>query len=303
MFVSFNRILRSAFSSFLRNGWLSFVTIFIMTQALLIISIFASLNVVISTSIEAVNERIDVAVFFKDTAQEDSILSLKSQTESLEGVREVIYTSPQEALEIFLEDNRNRSIIRDVISSEENFLPASLEIKVTDPYLIEEIVEQVQEMDSDHLISETSLEDNQKIIERLRNLGGFIQNSSLLLALVFLIIAVLIIFNTIRITIFTRREEIEVMKLVGATDWYIRWPFIFEGIFYGLVATVLSSLLLVAGYLTLIKPMVDSYVISTSGNPVFSAGFWTFILLLQLIIAVSVGTISSYLATRRHLSV
>ena len=245
MLVSFNRILKSAFSNFLRNGWLSFVTIFIMTQALLIISIFASLNVVISASIETVNKRIDVAVFFKE----------------------------------------------------------SLEIKVTDPYLIEGIVGQVQKMDSHRLISETSLEDNQKIIERLRDLGGFIQNASFLLAVVFLIIAVLIIFNTIRMTIFTRREEIEIMKLVGATDWYIRWPFVFEGIFYGLTATILSSSLLVIGYLTLIKPMVDSYVISTSGNPVFSVGFWVFVLLLQLVIALSVGTVSSYLATRRHLSV
>ena len=152
MLVSFNRILKSAFSSFLRNGWLSFVTIFIMTQALLIISIFASLNVVISASIETVNERIDVALFFKETAQETNILSLKNQAEGLEGVREIVYTSSQEALELFLVDNRNRSMIRDIISPEENFLPASLEIKVTDPYLIEGIVERVQGMDSSRLI-------------------------------------------------------------------------------------------------------------------------------------------------------
>lgn len=302
MLISFKRIFKSAFSNFLRNGWLSFVTIFIMTQALLIISIFASLNVVIGASIEAVNERIDVAVFFNETAQEDNILALKDQVEGVEGVREVVYTSSQDALEMFLKDNRNRGMIRDIISPEENFLPASLEIKVTDPYLIEGIIERVQGMDSNRLISETSLEDNQKIIERLRDLGGFIQRASFLLAVVFLIISVLIIFNTIRMTIFTRREEIEIMKLVGATDWYIRWPFLFEGIFYGLVATVLSSMLLGLGYITLIKPMVDGYLISEAGNPIFSFGFWAFILILQLIIAISVGSASSYLATRRHLS-
>lgn len=274
-----------------------------MTQALLIISIFASLNVVIGASIQAVNERIDVAIFFKETATEAGILALKSQVEGIDGVRGVVYTSSQDALELFLADNRNRDIIRDIISPEENFLPASLEIKITDPYLIEGIVGQAQGMDRGRLISETSLEDNQKIIERLRDLGGFIQRSSLILALVFLIIAILIIFNTIRMTIFTRREEIEIMKLVGATDWYIRWPFVFEGIVYGLMATVLSSILLIAGYLTLIKPMVDGYLISTSGNPIFSAGFWVFVLVLQLVIAISVGSASSYLATHKHLSV
>src|SRR5680860_857521 len=98
MLVSYKRIVKSAFQSFLRNGWLSFVTIFIMTQALLIISIFASLNVVIGASIEAVNERIDVAIFFNETAKVEHILTLKSQAEGIDGVREIFYTSSQDAL-------------------------------------------------------------------------------------------------------------------------------------------------------------------------------------------------------------
>lgn len=303
MFIFWKRILKSSLAGFKRNGWLSLVAVFIMTQALLLISIFASLNLVIGASIQSINERIDVAVFFKETVTEADALALKAQVEPWEGVNQVIYVSSGEALDKFLVDHRNRGAIRDVVSKDENFLPASLEIKVTDPYLIEGIVERVRQLDGGRLISETSLEDNQKLIEKLRNFGSFVQKSSLALALVLVIIALLIIFNTIRITIFTRREEIEIMKLVGATDWYIRWPFILEGMLYGVIATGLALLLLYLGYLALVKPMAESYLISTAGNPVFSLGFFVFLAVLQLLVALVVGGVSSYWATKKHLHV
>lgn len=303
MLVFWRRIFRSAASGFRRNGWLSLVAVFIMTQALLIISIFASLNLVIGASIQAVNERIDVAVFFKETVTQAEAQTLKAQVEQWDGVREVIYVSSQEALDKFLADHRNRGAIREVIPKEENFLPASLEIKVTDPYLIEGVVDRIRQGEGGKLISETSLEDNQKLIDQLRNFGSFVQRASLILALILIVIALLIIFNTIRITIFTRREEIEIMKLVGATDWYIRWPFILEGMLYGVIAAVLALILLGVGYLALVKPMVDNYLISTAGNPVFTAGFFVFLAVLQLIIALVVGGVSSYLATKRHLHI
>jgi len=274
-----------------------------MAQALLIVSILASLNVVIGNTIRSINERIDVAVFFKETALEADILSLKGDVEQWQDVREVVYVSSKDALNKFLEENRNRKIIRSVIPEEENFLPASLEIKVTDPYKIEGIVEQVRGTEFAKQISETSLEDNQKIIEKLRNASSFIQRSSVMLAILLLAIALLIIFNTIRITIFTRRQEIEIMKLVGATDWYIRWPFIIEGMMYGVIATVLTTLLLALAYWAILLPMMSSYLISTSGNPVFSAGFVVFLVGLQLLVGLVVGGMSSYLATKKHLSI
>jgi len=303
MLIYLNRILRSAMSGFKRNGWLSLVAVFIMTQALLLISIFASLNLVIGASIQAVNERIDVAIFFKETVNQSEAITLKSQVEQIDGVKQVIYVSSQDALAKFLADHRNRDSILGVVSKDENFLPASLEVKVTDPYLIEGIVGQITKGEGGELISQTSLEDNQKLIEQLRNFGGFVQRSSLLLALALIIIALLIIFNTIRITIFTRREEIEIMKLVGATDWYIRWPFIIEGMLYGIIATALSLVLLYIGYLTLAKPMVANYLISTTDSPVFTVGFFAFLAILQLVVGLVVGGVSSYWATRKHLHV
>jgi cell division transport system permease protein len=274
-----------------------------MAQALLIVSILASLNVVIGSTIKSINERIDVAVFFKETSAEADILNLKKEVEGLPDVREVTYVSSQAALNKFLEENRNREIIRSVIPEQENFLPASLEIKVTDPYKIESVVGSIRNGQYSKLISETSLEDNQKIIEKLRNVSSFVQRSSLILAVVLVVIALMIIFNTIRITIFTRRQEIEIMKLVGATDWYIRWPFIIEGMMYGVMATLLTSLLLGLGYMAIVRPMMTSYLISTSGNPIFSVSFPLFLIGLQLVVGLIVGGLSSYWATKRHLTI
>lgn len=303
MFVFWHRIFKSAWQSFRRNGWLSLVAVFIMAQALLIISVLVSLNMVIGATIQSINERIDVAVFFKETAPEADILALKGEVEQWQDVREVVYVSSKDALDKFLAENRNRQIIRNVIPEQENFLPASLEIKVTDPYKIESVVEQVRTGGRANLISETSLEDNQKIIEKLRNAGGFVQRSSVTLAVVLVAIALMIIFNTIRITIFTRKQEIEIMKLVGATDWYIRWPFIIEGMMYGVIATIFTSVLLGLGYAVILRPLMASYLISTAGNPIFSVSFPIFLIALQLLVGLVVGGLSSYWATKKHLSI
>lgn len=301
MSIYFQRIIRSAWQSFRRNGWLTLVAVIIMSQALLIVSILLSLNVVINASINAVNERIDVAIFFEDTVPEAQAQELRAQVSQYPEVRQVNYVSPEEALDKFLADNRNRGEIRDVISTEENFLPASLEIKADNPSQISGIVERIRASQLGGLISETSLEDNQRIIDRLESFSQFIRRSSLLLATVLMMIALLIIFNTIRITIYTRRTEIEIMRLVGATDWYIRWPFIIEGMIYGIVATGVSSLILLFGYQILVRPVVSQYLLVGQESPIFTAGFLVFLVVIQLLIGLFLGAISSYMATKRHL--
>lgn len=303
MLIYWQRIMRTAWNGFRRNGWLSLAAVFIMAQALLIVSILVSLNMVIGASISAINERIDVAVFLKDTATQDQAMALKTEIEAYPGVRQVVYVSPQEALDKFLEENRNRSIIREVVPADDNFLPASLEIKAASPSVIAGVVEQARSSTYAGLISDTSLEDNQKLIERLRSLGAFVQNTSLVLAGVLVVLALLIIFNTIRITIFTRRREIEIMKLVGATDWYIRWPFIMEGAIYAIVATILTMMVVGLLYWIFVSPMVQSQVSSVNAGGLFTPQFFLMLAGLQLVLSLVVGMTSSYWATKKHLTI
>lgn len=303
MLIYFQRIWRSAWNGFRRNGWLSLAAVFIMAQALLIVSILVSLNMVISASIQAINERIDVAIFLKDTATEADARALQTEVEQYGGVRQVVYISPQEALDKFLEENRDRAILREVIPADDNFLPASIEVKVDDPYLIDGIVTKIRQSAFGNLVSETSLEDNQKLIERLRSLGSFIQNASLVLAAILVVLALLIIFNTIRITIFTRKREIEIMKLVGATDWYIRWPFIVEGAIYALMATILTMAVVSILYYSFVAPLAGAQLVSSSTNDLFTPRFFLLLGVLQLCVAMVVGVSSSYWATKKHLTI
>lgn len=303
MHVYFLRIWKSAWNGFKRNGWLSIAAVFIMSQALLIVSILVSLNMVISASIQAINERLDVAVFLRETVNEEQALRLKTEIETYSGVKQVIYISPQQALDKFLEANRNRAIIREVVPADDNFLPASLEIKVEDPFLIDGIVDRVMQGEYGSMVSETSLEDNQKLIERLRGLGSFIQKSSLVLAGILVLLALLIIFNTIRITIFTRRREIEIMKLVGATDWYIRWPFIVEGGIYAVVATVLTMSVVGVLFYSFVSPMINAQLVTTNANQLFTPQFFLMLGIIQLGLSLVVGVSSSYWATKKHLNV
>lgn len=300
------RVFRTSWQGFRRNGWLSFVATFMMMQALLLLTIFISLNLAVNQTIRAVNERIDVAVFFKEYVPEAEVLAFKSQIISIGGVRDITFISQAEALESYIAQNRDSQELLDVIGDDSSFLPASLEIKVDNPFLIEEIVQSIEARDTTAMILETSLKKNQEVIDRLRKISRFVGIANFMLSIIFIVIALLIIFNTIRITIFTRKEEIEIMKLVGATDWYIRWPFVVEGMMYGVTGALLAFIMTMLGYWLLTSSIGDKYFaidVAGASQGVFGPWFALEILIIQLLFGMIVGAISSYLSTKRHLRV
>ncbi len=298
------RIFHSALLSFRRNGWLSLLSIFIMSQALLIFALFFALRVVLGVAIEAINAKLDLAIYFKDNAKEEEIQALREELSAWPDISQVLYVSKGEALKRYLEQNRGNRQLIEVIGQDEDLFPASLEVKVKDPYRIERVVENLDSSSSAALIKSTSFSNNQELIKRLRSFAALLGRGSFFLGLFFLLIALLIIFNTVRIAIFTRREEIEIMKLVGATDWYIRWPFIIEGMFYGLFATLFSTLVIYLLYLSFAQPVVIRFLLSDLGSS--AAGLFSPVLLLQLIllqlfVGLVVGGLSSFWATKKYL--
>ena len=297
------RIIRTAWQGFRRNGWLSLVATFMMMQALLLISLFVSINVGVNRTIQAINSRIDVAVFFKEYVPESDIMVFKDKINNIEGIKEITYISQAEALKNYTAYNSDSQELLDVIGNDASFLPASLEIKVTNPYLLETVVSQIEGRDESKMILETGLKKNQEIVDKLRQLNRLVGVADVSLSLIFIIIALLIIFNTIRMTIFTRKEEIEIMKLVGATDWYIRWPFIIEGMLYGVMGAAAAFILMVGGWLFINSGFGSRYFSlgALGGQTLITPLFALQILLLQLLFGVVVGAISSYLSTRKHL--
>ena len=300
------RMIKTSWQGLFRNGWLSLVAIFIMTQVLLLVGLFVSLNIGVNYVITAIADRIDVAIFFEDYATESNILVFQDKIKNVSGVKEVRYISAGEAKERYLENSQYNQQLLDLVGEDESFFPASIEVQVTDPIIIEQVVGKVKELDDSKLISATSLEKNQTIIDRLRKFNRLLAYGNLILSLVLLIIALMIIYNTIRITIFTRKEEIEIMKLVGATDWYIRWPFIIEGTFYGIMGAIVAFLLMVIFFRLGIWLLGEEYwswqTLSLEGN-IFGWRLFIQIFVIQIIFGILVGAISSYLSTKRYLRI
>lgn len=301
--TNFFRVFKMGGINFWRNGWLSVAASTVMALTLFIISVFIILSFVLNIAVQAVNEEMDMSVYFKKEAKEVQILDLKYKLLSQEEVKDVKHITPEEALEIFKSHRTRKEDQRliESISEGENPLPASLEIKVYDPNQLDKITEFLQTAEHKEIIDNTSYQNKEETIKKILGMTGYVKKIGIGLSIILVIISLVIIFNTIRITIFTRASEIEMMKLVGATDWYIRGPFVLEGVFYGVIAT-LASLLILYPILYLISPSVSRYFGASGGDmfKYFNEHFLT-IIGLEILIGVFLGIISSIVAIQRYL--
>lgn len=302
----FLRVLKTTWQGFWRNGWLSLVAIFIMVQVLLLVGIFLSLNFGVGHAIRAINNQIDLAVFFKEYVPDADITSFQDRISTTDNIKTIQFVSQEEALARYVASSQQNQELIEAIDGDASFFPASLEIKVNNPDFLEQVIDQVKKQDANEIIATTSWEKSQVVIEKLRKINQLLVLGNIAISLLLLIVALLIIFNTIRITIFTRKEEIEIMKLVGATDWYIRWPFVLEGVLYGLLGALIAFGLTILMYQALIWFLGSNYwswqsVSKTIGD--FGYAFALQLFVFQLFFGVLVGSISSYLSTKRYLRI
>jgi cell division transport system permease protein len=301
--ISLLRIIKTGITNFWRNRWLSAASTLIMVITLVILSILSLLFVITSSSVSSIKERVDISAYFKTGLAENQIMSVKSKIEQDSRIESVTYVSADQALEQFKEEHKNDPLITDSIKElNENPLPATLQIKA---YNLADYPAIAQEVSGDQYraqIEKVNFEDNRVLIERLNRLLGFIVGVGLALMVIFSLIAILVIFNTITLTIYNRRQEVEIMRLVGATNWYIRGPFIVEALMYSVVGTIVTSLLLAPLYTSLL-PGVSQYL--NPSQDIFAQSYVRFyyLVLLQLAIACALSIISSLLAIRRYLKI
>jgi cell division transport system permease protein len=301
--ISFFRVIHSGAVNFWRNRWLSAAATLIMVITLIILSILSLLFVITQSSVHTIRERVDISAYFKTGLAENQIVSVKNQIEQNPLVKSVNYVSADQALEQFKQAHSNDSLITDSIKElNENPLPATLQIKATNLTDYPAIANELNSGKYSGQIEKVNFEDNRVVIDRLNRLLKFIIGAGLALIIIFSLIAILVIFNTITLTIYNRREEVEIMRLVGATNWYIRGPFLTEALMYSVVGTVVTSLLLAPLYLKLL-PGISNYL-----NPsadIFAASYFRFyyLVLIQLVVACLLSIISSTLAIRRYLKI
>lgn len=297
------RTFKEGWLNFRRNGWLSFATVSILTLSLFIVSLSSLLGLTTHYVLQNMREKVSVNVSFNPDVPEERILEIRDELGKYKKeIASVEYMSREDALSSFLTESGNDPIIAQAIEEiGENPLLASLIIKATDPENYEVIVSQIQHSTFQSDISRINYAKNKKIFTRLNHINSTTQRIGLILGASFIFIAILITFNTIRITIYSHRQEFEIMRLVGASNIYVRMPFIFEGIFYG-IAAALTTAVSLFGVAYFISPITEGAIPQGNFMGLYLSFFFPVFLGL-LVLGILLGVISSFIAIRRYLKV
>jgi len=302
MVTVFFRIIKYGIQNFARNGLLSVATIAVMVIAL---SVFLGLNLfgyMIQQSLSAVKDKIDISVYFKTNVSEDDILRVKRSLEGLSEVKQVDYVSRDNALDIFKSKHHNDTTIDQAIAElGYNPLSASLNVKAYDTKQYSTISEYLGNDSLKNMIEKMTYAQNQQVIDKMSLIMGTVEKSGAAMIIILSLIAGLVVFNTIRLAIYSNREEIGIMRLVGASNAFIRGPYLFTGLLYGIIAAGVSILILlpvvifIDPYLNVFVPTINIRGYFVSQLPIIS--------LYQLGLGVLLGIFSSYVAMRKHLRV
>lgn len=303
--ITLSRIFKGGITNFIRNAWLAIAAIAVMVITLTIVLFSVIANATFTHTVKQITDRIDISVYLEDNITEEDRQKLISDLESKSEVETVNYVSKDEALERYREQNRNNLDLLLAISQTDNPLPASLQIKPVDPNNIEPIRQFLETEEIKALQSEqTSYSgDRKEAIDKITEATAFFRRAGVVGVIVFAVISMLIIFNTIRMAIFNRREELNIMRLLGASTSYIRGPFVVETVLYGIIAAILSVVLCNV----LFTVSSSAFGASSLGlldisfaSEYFADNFWI-ILAVQLGIGILIGGVSSFIATRRYL--
>ena len=302
--TSIYRILTFAWQSFWRNIWLSVVTITIIVLTFISVNFLIVVNVVTDAAIDIIKNKVDVSLYFRPDVVEPQVLEVETYLSSLAQVKEINYVSQQAALEKFRQQHRDdTTIIESLEELSENPIGATLQIRAKNIEDYPTIIEVVNNSKYNDLILDKNFDDHNVYIAKIKNLSDNVGKIGFFLSGIFVFIALLIVFNTIRVAIYTHRQEIGVMKLVGATNWFIRSPFLVEAVFYGIIACI-AAIIIVYPTLNLIQPHLNSFFLTEEFNitAYFNQNFWQ-IFGLELLITVFLNIVSSTIAIRRYLRV
>lgn len=305
MFTTIYRLIKTGFINFFRNGWLSLASTIIMTLTLLTIATFLILNIVLTQGIQTIQDKIDISVYLSDSVKGQTVLDLQKELSDNPDVKKVRYVSKDEAKQKYQEKFKDNPQLKESLNDGgENPLPASLEIKTYNPDKLSSLLPVFEKSQYKSSIRKVSYKENKEVIDRLFKATELIKKIGWGVAAMLIVTSLIIIYNTIRTAIYTHKNEIEIMKLVGANPWFIKWPFLIEGIMFGVYGTILAlgAIYLIFGLI--ISSAFNSYFNNgTTSDQVF--GFLKHNLLplivLMLGVGITIGVASSSIAIRKYL--
>ena len=303
--VTFLRMCRYGVNNFTRNAWLTVAATAIMTITLFVIFVSLVSHNVLTSTVEDLRDKVTMSIYLKTDSTAENVDKIAADVDTLSSVTNVSISTPEQARDSFIEQNKGNSSTLDAVKLANNQFPWTLSVKIAD---INDTSQLSDFVEQNALVKENISAENppsfagdrRDAIESIGSAANLAMQGGIAVGIVFASISMLIIFNTIRMAIFNRKEEIQMMKLIGAESSFIRGPFLVEAIVYGFFGAILASVL---GYALLIAvaPALKEAKIPIEASVETLTIYAGFVVLGMIIVGAIIGVISSLLATRRYL--
>lgn len=305
MWRGLKRIIKAGFVNFSRSGVIAWAGVLMVTITLSVITTLILLQAVLDFSLNQIKDKVDVTIYFNVGAPEDKINNLKTSLEKLPEVAQVTYTSSIDALKNFRErHSKDYPTIQALDEIGVNPLGAYLNVKAREVSQYETIAnflksDNLLTLDSANIIDKVNYNQNKLVIDKLNSIISGAQKLGLIVTLLLIIISIIITLNTIRLTIYISKEEIGVMRLVGASKMGVRGPFLIEGAIYGAIATLITMVIFWPT-----TAWLGNHMTNFLGMNVYDYYLSNFFQIFAIILTsgILLGMISSFLAIRKYLN-
>lgn len=309
IWITLKRVIRSGFFGFWRNSFVSLSSILVMMVTLFVIGSVIFSGVILESTLNQIKEKVDINVYFVSTASETDIMSIKKNLEQLpEVLPPVSYVSREDALAEFKKRHENDEFTLQALDEiGDNPLGAVLNVRAKDPSQYESIANflksssAISSSDGTNIIDKVNYYQNKDAIDRLSSIIKSASKLGFILTIFLIIVSILITFNTIRLVIYMSKDEISVMRLVGASKGYIRGPFFVAGALYGFISAIITLILFYPITLWLGKT-TESFFVGLNVFHYYTANFGQIFFIIVLS-GIAIGSISSFLAVRKYLKV
>lgn len=286
--------IKEVYTSFKRNIWMTLASIFTVVLSLFILGFFSIVILNLNKMADTLESQVQISVYLKDDLSQEEVDETKETLSKIEGLEDIKFTTREEAMKNFKERLGDQQFLLDALD-DTNPLPDSFSLTVTSPQQVKTIADTAAALDSVESASYS-----QDIINHLFNLTHLIRLIGVALIILLTGAAIFIISNTIRLTVFARRKEIAIMKYVGATDWFIRWPFLLEGICLGFIGGGLATIFL---YIVYNQVTQEIYEAMAFFPLIPQHPFIDYISLAILVAGIIIGALGSTISLKRFLKV
>jgi len=304
MSKTFSRTLKFAFQDFNRNKGISIATIFVLLVTMSLVSGIFFFRGMMSYLTSEIQNKIDITAYFNEDVSEDQILAVKEAIiSSSPDIKNIEYISKDQALVAFNEKHKDDPVLSKALEQvgDNPFLPA-LNISTngeTSQY--EQISNTLETSDYAKLINKVDYSEKKDTIEKVYSITSSINKFGIIAGVILILVAVLVVFNTIKLAVDSSKAEISTMRIVGASDWFVRGPFIIQGVIYGVIAFIIS-ILLMGATTYLLSAKISILLPGFSAFHYFLSNLWLFAL-IQLGFGVIVGVISSFIVIKKYLDI